>query len=165
MRAIGKVEVDDLVVDATAGLGRESFLMAASGYRVIGMERSPYLHILQVMALEAIYEEKALSKDQQRLEFFWGDSLDLISKLSDKPKVLYFDPMFPKAKKMAKVKKNMQVLKQMDLSSLAAEEMLRRALLLGADKVVFKRPREASILDAELLREYYENDTIRFEVY
>lgn len=165
LRAIGKVEADELIVDATAGLGRESFLLAASGFRVLGIERSPYLHILQTLALEAVYKEKELSIEQQRLNFCWGNSLELIPQLSEKPKVLYFDPMFPKTKKMAKVKKNMQILQKMDLSQGTALEMLTKALEMGVERVIFKRPREASMLEPELCREYYENDTIRYEIY
>lgn len=165
LKAIGKLEVDDYIVDGTAGLGRESFLLMSFGYQVRAVERSPYLWILLQEALDEILKSKGIDKDKQRLSFHCGDSLDMIEKLAWEPKVLYLDPMFPGSKKSALVKKPMQVLQKMELKSEAAEDLLKKALTLNVGKIVFKRPKEAPILDTQACREYYENDTVRFEVY
>lgn len=165
LKAIGKLDTEDYILDATAGLGRESYLLASSSYQVRGVEQSPYLYILLKTALEKLYSNLELPEDKKRLSFYFGDFYQYKEKFSKKPAVVYIDPMFPSSKKSAKVKKPMQVLQRMNLKAFSPEEYLEKALDMGAGKVVFKRPKEAPVLAPERMQEYYENETIRFEVY
>lgn len=165
LKAIGKVDKDSFIVDGTAGLGRESFLLMSFGYKVVGLEQSPYLWILLKSGLKRLVKTLGLDEDRQRLDFYLGESLSVIESKGLEPEVLYLDPMFPESKKSAKVKKPMQILQKMELKNVPAKELLRKALTLNIPRVVFKRPKEAEMLDREACREYYENDTVRFEVY
>lgn len=165
LKAIGKLNQDEFIVDGTAGLGRESFLLMSYGYNVRAVEQSAYLWILQQEALRNIVEDKNIPPEKQRLHFFCGDSTELIAKENWSPAILYLDPMFPASKKTAQVKKPMQVLQKMELKNVAPEELLKKALTLKVGKIVFKRPKDAPILDTVACREYYENDTVRFEIY
>lgn len=165
LKAIGAKAQFPKVFDGTAGLGRESYLLASHGYEVVACEKNPYLYVLLCLALEKLYENLNLPEEKRRLFFLYGDSLEVISSLENEFDVLYLDPMFPESKKSALVKKNMQVLQQMDLSDDKPLKLLEKAQSLGFKRIVFKRPKQVSILDESILKEYYENDTIRFEVY
>jgi 16S rRNA (guanine1516-N2)-methyltransferase len=165
LKAIGKLGEKEYILDATAGLGRESFLLASSSYNVKAIEQSPYLYILLRLALSDLYEKLELPVEKQRLSFHFGDFFQYKDVFAQKPAVVYIDPMFPDSKKSAKVKKPMQVLQRMNLKAFGPEEYLEKALAMGAGKVVFKRPKEAPVLAPERMQEYYENETIRFEVY
>lgn len=165
LKAVGAKAQFPRVFDGTAGLGRESYLLASHGYEVNSCEKNPYLYVLLSLALERLYTNLDLPEDKKRLFFHFGDSLEVLQALSEAIDVLYMDPMFPETKKSALVKKNMQVLQRMDLSDDKPLELLEKAKTLALKRIVFKRPKQVSILDESSLKEYYENDTIRFEVY
>ena len=165
LKAIGPKAKNLNIFEATAGLGRESYLLASAGYNVIACEKSPYLYVLLCLALDNLYEKLNLNEDQRRLKFLFGDAVELLRNNTTKIDVIYADPMFPQAKKSALVKKNMQVLHKMDLSDDKPLELLNNFKEVSEAKIVFKRPSEAPVLDESACKEYYENDTIRFEVY
>ena len=166
LRALGTNRPLPRLVDATAGLGRESFLLATYGFEVEAWEKNPYLYVLLSLAAEQLFAHLGLAMEQRRLHFRFGDSEKfLLSQAPELHPLVYFDPMFPEGKKSAQVKKNMQVLQQLDLSSADPLASLHRLKAHGLAKIVIKRPRAVPILDTALCSRYYENDTLRFEVY
>ena len=56
-RAMGRKQPLPTIVDATAGLGRDAFVLAGLGYEVVAVERSPILHALLRNGLERAMQE------------------------------------------------------------------------------------------------------------
>jgi 16S rRNA (guanine1516-N2)-methyltransferase len=141
-RAIGTHPKDQpTIIDATAGLGRDSFILASLGYRVTLLEKSPIIHALLEDALQ---RARASSEDNpcHQLTLIHADALHwLPANTAIKPDVIYLDPMFPERKKSAAVKKDMQILNNL----LGADEhisvLIETSLACAGKRVVVKRPR------------------------
>ncbi|MFA7237939.1 MAG: class I SAM-dependent methyltransferase [Phycisphaeraceae bacterium] len=98
------------VIDATAGLGRDSMLLALAGFHVIAIEQNPVVAALFHDGLSRALADPAFSaRLGDRLTLRLGDAVELIPAL---PPVdgIYLDPMFPPRSKSALVKKEMQLL-------------------------------------------------------
>jgi 16S rRNA (guanine1516-N2)-methyltransferase len=138
-----------LVVDLTAGLGRDSYILATLGYNVIMLERSAILCALLQDALKRAEKEVQLAPICERLHLIHTNSLIWLTntyRLSDikKPHVIYLDPMFPERKKSASVKKEMVILKDLLETSKDEEKLFELALTCATHRVVVKRPRLAA---------------------
>ncbi len=156
------------VVDATTGLGRESFLLAAAGCEVIAMEQSPVLAMLLQQALERAIESPPCYAITQRISLKPGDSKTLLAALKVKPDVVYLDPMFPERQKSAKVKKSMQYLQALVGKEAGdADELLSQALQVAGKRVVVKRPRVGnSLMAGQRLPDFkLEGKSHRFDIY
>lgn len=128
------------VVDCTAGLGRDSFLLASLGCEVTLYERSPVMALLLGDAIERALQNEALSKIASRLHLVHGDVFDAFASGFDKPDVILVDPMFPSRKKSAKVKGEMQFLQRFIGTDEDATLLLQSALATGCERLVLKRP-------------------------
>ncbi|MCL4152223.1 UNVERIFIED_CONTAM: hypothetical protein GTU68_044159, partial [Idotea baltica] len=89
------------IIDATAGLGGDAFVLAALGATVFGVEKNPILFALlddaKTRAREyAESNDPELSEVLKRLEFAQADSCDYLASAKESfPEVIYLDPMFP----------------------------------------------------------------------
>lgn len=134
------------VVDATAGLGRDAFLLASLGADVTLIERSPEMHahladgIARAKAEGGIYEEIA-----SRMTLLLGDSRDLIKVLS--PEVVVVDPMHPPRHNSALVKKEMRVLRAVVGADPDQFELMMTALECASKRVVLKWPLRAAPME------------------
>lgn len=164
------------VVDATAGLGRDAFLLATCGAEVTLLERNPVLALLLANALRqalvidasAIVKNGALS----RLHLLHQDAVLYLRGLADgvRPDVVYCDPMFPPRKKSAAVSGDMQILHLLVGQALDASDLLAAALRVAVRRVVVKRPLRAPALLAtglEHIRPAYvlAGRSSRFDIY
>lgn len=149
-RAMGLSKAPVSVLDATAGLGKDSFFLACLGARVTGVEKSQILFAL----LEDGYQ-RALSDPEvgailkERLTIHQGDSVEFMRRLSGaaRPDVVYLDPMFPEKKKASLSPKEMQVFQLLlGQDQEPVEELLHAALQVAKDRVVVKRPLRSSQL-------------------
>jgi 16S rRNA (guanine1516-N2)-methyltransferase len=97
-----------LILDLTAGWGKDAMLLARAGARVILLEKHPVMAALLEDAHSRL-EDHAL-KDRMRIH--WIDAHDYLHQLSqqDFPDVIYLDPMHPSRQKQALVKKHLQAL-------------------------------------------------------
>lgn len=170
-RAVGATRAAaPVVVDATAGLGTDSALLAWMGCRVLAVERSPVLAVLWRDALARLHEEAP--DVAARLSFEEDDAMRVLARLQreePRPDVVYLDPMFPPRTKTALVKKEMQILKALHGSSLHPADDEAMALLTVAratarKRVVVKRPQGAAPLSAGVTHAY-EGSTTRLDVY
>lgn len=127
-------------VDATAGLGQDSLLLAAAGFRVRLYERNPAIAALLRDALRRAAETPELSEIAARMEFVEGDSVEALRGLSFAPDVVYLDPMFPARTKSAAVKKKFQLLHHLERPCEDPALLLDAALAAHPRKVVVKRP-------------------------
>src|ERR1043166_6259980 len=93
VRAVGiKKDRIPSIVDATAGLGREAFLLASAGAAVTLFERSTDVHALLKEALaRAAGESAELAEVVGRMTLIHGDARDHLPELW--PDVVIVDPM------------------------------------------------------------------------
>ena len=127
-------------VDATAGLGEDSVLLAAAGFTVTLYERDPVIAALLRDGLERAANEPQLADAVGRMRTVEGDSVAGLRSLDFTPDVVFLDPMFPARTKSAAVKKKFQLLHQLERPCADEAELLDAALAAHPRKVVIKRP-------------------------
>lgn len=137
---------DPKAFDATAGLGEDSFLLAAAGFEVELYESDPVIAALLQDALLRAQEHPELAQIADRMHFHEDNSVEALARLAKSgnadqlPDVVYLDPMFPARTKSAAVKKKFQLLHHLESPCSNQEEMLDAALSIHPRKVVIKRP-------------------------
>lgn len=127
-------------VDATAGLGEDSLLLAASGFTVTMYEKDPVIAALLQDALDRAANDPQLSAIVERMTLVEGDSVAALRAMGAAPDVVFLDPMFPERTKSAAVKKKFQLLHRLERPCEDERELLDAALAAGPRKVVIKRP-------------------------
>ncbi len=140
LRAGANARRRPLVIDATAGLGEDSFLLAAAGFFVDMYEHNPVIAALLSDALGRAMEDPGLRGPASRMRLTVGDSLDAIKNADPAPDVIYLDPMFPERRKSAAVKKKFQLLHMIEEPEGSGEALLAAAIAAAPGKIVIKRP-------------------------
>ncbi len=167
-RAVGIRGEPPTVLDATAGLGRDAFLLACLGCRVVAVERSPILAALvrDGLARATQVQDARLQAVLGRLSLVEADSREYMLRLSDadRPDVIYLDPMYPARTKSALGKKEFRVLGRLVGDDPDARELLDIARSVARKRVVVKRPRHAPPL-APSRAVQYESTRIRYDAY
>lgn len=152
-----KITADSRVIDATAGFGHDSLILASTGAQVIMLEQQPLMALLLLAEQQRMSALANWQKLMSRLQIINTDALSyfknsyfasLQADAIDDAKevdakaidVVYLDPMFPedsyqdsKTGKGAKVGKHMQALHQLARPPTSDEE---RQLLQSAQAVV-----------------------------
>ena len=133
------------VVDATAGLGRDAFLLASLGAQVTLLERSAEVHaLLQAGLARAEAAGPKFAEIVARMTLIHGDARDVLPTLA--PDVVLVDPMHPPRKNTALVKKEMRLLRELVGEDPDALELMRAALASATRRVVLKWPLRADSL-------------------
>lgn len=151
------------IIDATAGLGRDSFILATLGFNVIALERSPILYALLKDALGRAQKQPSIAPIIERIHLIHADAHRwLIDKKAD---VIYLDPMFPERQKSASVKKEMVILQELLGKDEDAEALFKLALTCATHRVVVKRPRLSAAIDARAPHFSLSGKSSRFDIY
>ncbi len=130
------------VIDATAGLGRDAFLLASLGATVTLIERSPEMHNLLAQGLEqAKYHDAETATIISRMTLLHGDAKDLLPELS--PEIILIDPMHPERKNSALVKQELRQIRQIVGTDDDAIKLMQIALACAKKRVVLKWPQKA----------------------
>ncbi len=130
------------VVDATAGLGRDAFLLASLGARVTLIERSATMHALLLEGLErARAEGGRIAETVSRMTLVHGDSCVLLPQMN--PQVILIDPMHPPRDKTALVKKEMRLIRDIVGTDADSVQLMQVALEAAQNRVVLKWPLRA----------------------
>lgn len=142
-RAVGlKNGVNPVVIDATAGLGRDAFLLASLGAEVTLIERSPIIYkLLKEGIARARNADNDVAEVIGRMTLLYGDARDLLSSLS--PEVVLVDPMHPARNKSALVKNEMRLLRRIVGTDKDSAELMMEALASARKRVVLKWPLRA----------------------
>jgi len=156
-KAIGLKHANNLtVIDATAGLGRDAFILAHLGCHVQMIERSPVVAALLQDGLQR-------AKLDARLQLIHHDAQHWLLLNKPQPDVIYLDPMYPHRNKSALVKKEMRLLRAVVGEDLDAPALLETALACARRRVVVKRPKWAPSLAEPSF--CIESEKTRFYVY
>ncbi len=177
VRAVGGKGAASLkIIDATGGLGRDSFLLAAAGHQVRIFERQPVIAALLADGLERAAEHPETAAICKRIVLTVGDAVPALEAMQktgadeaegggERVDVVYLDPMFPERRKSALVKKELQLLQLLAHSDFAPEKLLTAALQVATHRVVVKRPVKAPFLADRSPSHSLSGKTVRFDVY
>ncbi|GIS10509.1 MAG: ribosomal RNA small subunit methyltransferase J [Alphaproteobacteria bacterium] len=165
-KAVGmKFNKNRNIIDATAGLGYDSFILASLGAKVTLIERSQKMHeLLQNGINEGISFGGEIEKIINRMELLFGDSKDILPKLT--PEVIMIDTMYKERKKTALVKNNMRLVREIVGPDSDYIELLKVALNCAKNRVVLKQPRYAEpIKDIKKCSHQIIGKTIRYDIF
>lgn len=167
-RAIGRKPGEGIrILDATAGFGHDGFMLAALGFEVCMVERSPVVYALLADALRRAKGNMALSNTLKRLTLFHEDAIVWLAQHAKRycPDVVYLDPMFPLRKKSAAVKKGCKILQSLVGEGPDPTCLLAKALAHARRRVIVKRPRLAVAIPGKAPQYSLFGKTIRFDIY
>ena len=140
-KAVGmKSNKNRTIVDATAGLGYDAFILASLGANVTLIERSKIMHdLLQDGISEAERFGGEIGKIISRMSLIFGDSKFILPDLF--PEVILIDTMYKERKKTALVKNDMRLVREIVGSDPDYIELINVALNQASNRVVIKQPR------------------------
>ncbi|MFH8135943.1 16S rRNA (guanine(1516)-N(2))-methyltransferase RsmJ [Pantoea osteomyelitidis] len=154
------------VVDATAGLGRDAFVLAAVGCRVRMLERHPVVAALLEDGLQRGYQDAEIGGWlRERLTLLHVSSLTALNDITPQPDVVYLDPMYPHRQKSALVKKEMRVFQSLVGADEDADALLEPARRLAKKRIVVKRPDYAPPLAGVATQSAVSTKSHRFDIY
>jgi 16S rRNA (guanine1516-N2)-methyltransferase len=170
-RAVGWGKKSPLtILDGTAGLGRDAFVLADLGCQVVLCEREPLIiELLRAgMQVAADCGDPWLAGVSHRMRLRVGDVRNMAAVDLQGVDVIYLDPMFPPRAKSAAVKKEMALFQMLlDSSSdfLEADSLLEWAIALETSRVVVKRPAKAPNLAGLQPSHRIAGSAVRYDVY
>lgn len=154
------------VVDATAGLGRDAFVLASIGCRVRLLERHPVVAALLDDGLQRAYADPEIGGwMRERMQLLHASGIEVLATLSPTPDVVYLDPMYPHKTKSALVKKEMRVFQSLVGADLDADDLLTPARAVARKRVVVKRPDYAEPLANQQASAAISTKNHRFDLY
>ncbi|MBU0455634.1 MAG: class I SAM-dependent methyltransferase [Gammaproteobacteria bacterium] len=165
-KAIGITPKTNLtVLDTTAGLGKDAFVLASLGCTVTLIEKSPEIFALLEDGIKRAKQDPEIASIIARMKLIHADSIQYLQKSSQPFDVIYLDPMFPAKQKSALPKKDMQALQKWLNHDEPDSELLKTALKHAKKRVVVKRPRLAPPLNNHKPDFSYNGKSCRFDVY
>ncbi|ODQ00334.1 class I SAM-dependent methyltransferase [Salinivibrio sp. SS2] len=159
------------VLDATAGLGRDGFVLASLGCEVQLIERHPVVAALLDDGLQRAYQDEEIGTWMRaRMTLLHASSAQALTEMAQtpglqRPDVVYLDPMYPHKKKSALVKKEMRVFQSLVGADTDADNLLDPALALARSRVVVKRPDYAEPLAGMTPHSSIATKKNRFDMY
>jgi 16S rRNA (guanine1516-N2)-methyltransferase len=144
------------VLDATAGLGRDSMVLAHLGCTLISVERVPALCLLLQLAVEDLGAE---------IEVIHAEAEQWMAARPKKmaPDAILLDPMFTQPSK-SQVKKEMQACRALANHPVDEVALLRSARDLASDRVVVKRHPNSDPIAPDVSHSV-DSGRVRFDVY
>lgn len=164
---LNKYPAPVLVLDATAGLLRDTAVLAAAGAQVQVFERQPIIAALIRDGLQRAASTPELAALVAHIHFQQGNTLHYLQaqNLPRIPNIIYLDPMFPEREKSALVKKEMRIFKHLMGTDDDADELFLAAMAIKPKRVVVKRPKIAPPLAERAPSYCVEGKSGRFDVY
>ncbi len=127
-------------IDATAGLGEDSLLLAAAGFTVTLCERNPLIFALLEDAVRRAEQIPELADIVRRMKLHHGDSVAYLAGTDTPPDVILLDPMFPERQKSALVKNKLQMIQMLEEPCDDEKTLLLAAADARPTKLIVKRP-------------------------
>lgn len=153
------------IVDATAGLGEDSFILAASGAKVTLIERDEMIAELLKDTLSRAALDPSIEEIARRMSIAIGDSKDYLENIGEAPDVVFLDPMFPERAKSGLIKKKFQLLQELETPCEEEEELLSAAMHARPQKIVVKRPLKGPYLANKKPSYQLLGKAIRYDIY
>lgn len=165
-----KSSITPSILDTTAGLAGDAFVLATLGCPVTLIERSAVIFSLIANALErASLNEKFQTILNQGFHLINCDAndyiIDQLAASAEAPDVIYIDPMYPDRKKSALVKKDMQILQRLHGEDDNSSKLLDNALKFARKRVVVKRPIHAETINQKAPNTCIKSKKTRYDIY
>lgn len=181
-KAVGLNKTKNIsVLDLTAGLAKDAFVLAGLGCDIVMLEQHPVLVLLLQDALQrarqAGQQDATLLGILERMNLLAGNSLTYLQQQTKnreqarvEPQVVYLDPMFPERQKSAAVKKDMVMLQKLMSKPTSTDEshaaaLLEAAFALQPHRIVVKRPKLAPHLGDKKPSYTVDGKSGRFDIY
>ena len=167
-KAIGLNRYDSpSVMDVTAGLARDAWVLATLGCRMTLLERSAVLCAMITAAVEQARSDNGSGTVDNIIDVLQKDSIEHLASLESPalPDVIYMDPMYPERNKSALVKKDMQVLHKLIGATPDESELLEWAKRQAKRRVVVKRPVGAPCVAGLTPSHQINSKKTRYDVY
>ena len=133
------------IIDATAGLGRDAFLLASLGSHVTLIERSDIIHELLAAGMDVARQAGGQHQDiMDRMTLIHGDSITLLPHMQ--ADVVLVDPMHPPRQKSALAKGEMRAIRDIVGVDEDQQLLVETALAMATKRVVLKWPAKAAPL-------------------
>lgn len=152
-------------IDATAGMGEDSLLLAACGYQVTLYEQNPVIAILLKDALRRAKKNTVLKDIVSRMQLVEGDSIEHLNKRLDPVDVIYLDPMFPGRQKSGLINKKLQLIQKLEPPCSKETALFDAAMAAQPSKIVVKRPLKSPYLDERVPSYSLKGKAIRYDCY
>ena len=138
-----KPGINPHIIDATAGLGRDAFLLASLGATVTMIERSTEMHALLHDGMARALDAGGVTAEIiSRMTLIHGDAIQLLPSLS--PEIVLVDPMHPPRNKSALVKAEMRQIRAIVGIDDDQTRLMQTALAHASRRVVLKWPAKAA---------------------
>lgn len=153
------------VLDATAGLAQDAFVLASLGCEVTLLERSPIISALIESALSEA-QGTDIEDITARLRLHSVDACEWLARQADKvADVIYLDPMYPHRDKSALVKKEMRLFHALVGETSDDARLLINALQKARYRVVVKRPRKGEVIPGRPPTHQIMGKSCRYDIY
>lgn len=154
------------ILDTTAGLARDAYVLAHLGCPLTLLERSPVLYRLIDNAIQRAEGDDNFRRIQQQgFQLYNQDGIHFIETTLERFDVIYLDPMYPHRKKSAQVKKDMQILQELIGSNDDTPALLLAARRKAVKRVVVKRPKGGELLAGLKPVFSLESKATRYDIY
>lgn len=156
-----------IVIDLTAGLGRDAWALASTGCTVFAFERHPLVHFLLSDALVRALSEPKTHDIAARIHLYGSDAREAWPGTikPDENTVWLMDPMFPERQKSALVKKDMRIFHELVGGDEDADALFEWARRQPANRYVVKRPPHAPSLAGAKPSMSISSGRVRFDCY
>ena len=152
-------------IDATAGMGEDSLLLAACGYQVTLYEQNPVIAILLKDALRRAKKNTVLKDIVSRMQLVEGDRIEHLNKRLDPVDVIYLDPMFPGRQKSGLINKKLQLIQKLEPPCSKETALFDAAMAAQPSKIIVKRPLKSPYLDERVPSYSLKGKAIRYDCY
>ena len=152
------------VLDATAGMGEDSLLLAAWGCKVFLYESDHIIASLLRDAMKKADKYPRIGQAVSKMTLFEEDSISAMKNLKEPVDVIYLDPMFPERQKSGLIKKKFQLLQKLEAPCTNEEDLLNAAMAANPSKIVIKRPLKGPFLAGVKPAYSLKGKAIRYDV-
>lgn len=153
------------LIDATAGFGEDSLILAAAGFQVQLYEFDEVIAVLLKDGMERALEIPELKEAVGRMKLVCKDSTEGMRKLDFKPDIVLLDPMFPARQKSALIKKKFQLIQRLESPCSTEEQLLDAAVAADPKRIVIKRPLKGPYLADRKPSYSLEGKAIRYDCF
>ncbi len=156
-------DMPQTVIDATAGFGEDSLILAAAGFQVRMYEFDEIIAALLADGMDRASEVLELKSAVSRMELVSGDSVEAMESLDFLPDIVLLDPMFPGRQKSALIKKKFQLLQRLESPCSNETQLLSAARHASPKRIVIKRPLKGPYLAGEKPSYSLQGKAIRYD--
>lgn len=152
------------ILDATAGLCNDSFVLASNGFDIISLEQNPLIYNLTLNALKEAKNNVSIANIIKRIQLININSIDYLKNTQNEFDCIYLDPMFPPKTKTSLCKKEMQIFHNLAYYG-DDEKLFNLAFLKAKNRVVVKRMKQNKYIVDKKPNYQIIGKAIRFDIY